>query len=408
MRTKYLFIPENLDLKTLLPKKRLKHIDKYHYFLHKIYEERVLNKMNDSRNGYVSLSAKAMQQALNTRQYTEVKQYLLQSNIIESDDIYSNGGEYQQYERKCYWFRLGTQYRDVQARQVMILDIEFEKKLTRIKNESISKVIEKTPHLQYMHFNLNDVRIDSESAFYKIGEMLNSNADYTLEQFQFDNHTIHKILNRDFFFKRDDNVNRVHHNVSNISKRIRSFLYIETGEALKNLDIRNSQPLLFSIVLKQYFQKELPSDVAEYISLCESGMFYEKMMQLLNIENTEANRKKFKKNFFGRIFYCEYNEHYQYKEAKLFEKHFPNCWSVICKEKEKNYKNLSTKMQQIESSIIIDGVIKHLASLRSDLFALSIHDSIVTTESNTAYVKQLMLAEFAKYEVYPTVNIEDL
>jgi hypothetical protein len=409
---KYLFVPTNLNLRVLLPQARQKHIDKYHYFIHKIYEERILNKLNDNRNGYVSIYSKAMEQVINTRQYSKVLRFLIENHIIETDDLYSNGGEYEQYEKKCKWYRLTDRYASSTARQMMIDDTAFEKKITYIQQQQINNIMKNNPLAQYINFNLNELRIDSEGAFVMIGDMLSSDNDFTIEQYNIYNHVIHKILNKDFFLTIDDN-GRIHNNLTNLPRILRKYLYIDPRKELVNLDIRNSQPLIMAVLIREaYKNKELPMDCQNYIYLCEQGIFYDKMMDLLDIPNCpihrENIRKDFKQDCFGRIFYCRTNENYTYKESKAFKKEFPNVYDVIVAEKKGNYKKIANKMQQYEAQIMIKGVMGHLQSLHSDFFALCIHDSILTTKSNSDYVKQLILDNFGKYEIYPTINSEFL
>ncbi|WP_299823618.1 hypothetical protein [uncultured Pontibacter sp.] len=409
--TKYLFVPSNLELKGMLPTIRHKHIDKYHYVVHKLSEERILNRLNDTRNGYVSLSSAVMRDVLTVQQYMPIMSFLLDNGIIERDGIYSNGGTYHSFAAKCYWYRLTPTYRQVEARQMMIIDTNFERKLVRKSREAVEKAVKETPHLQFINFNLNDLQIDSVGALTMIREMLNNDLDYTVEMYNNDTLVIHKIQNREFYMVRDTSGNRVHNNLTSLPKRLRRFLYINSGETLVNLDIRNSQPLLLSIVLREYYPCTLPPDVAKYINLCENGQFYEHMMDLMDIPACPMHRDKIRKSFkedcFAHIFYCKNNPKYTYKEAKIFKRAFPHCYQVIIQEKKVNYKNLSIKMQQAESNIIIDRVVRHLADLRN-IFALPIHDSLVVTESNADYVKQIMLKEFANYGVNPTINIEQL
>ena len=65
-------------------------------------------------------------------------------------------------------------------------------------------------------------------------------------------------------------------------------------------------------------------------------------------------------------------------------------------------------MQQAESEIIIDNVIKEIARKYhfQDYFALTRHDSIYTTEDKADDVKRRMLNAFAKYSITPTIVLE--
>lgn len=417
---KRLFIPVHLNVKELLSKNNKKHIDKYHYFLHKLYEERILNKTLKNKDRWVPLSTRVMESIVSARQYQKIKSFFINHGIVECDERYSAGDEYHVHEKKCKWYRFTEDYKQVKVTEYMIEDEVFEKKLQRFKVAKATKIDTKVK--QFLHFNLQEILINQLAANLEINNKLfHETDDYDLEKANFDTIAVCKIASKDFFFHQDPTSNRIHTNITNLSSWIRKHLYIETGEELVNLDIRNSQPLLLSILLKREYPI-MPPDALKYIGLCESGMFYEYMMDELKVP-LNTNRKDFKQKMFAKIFYCKLNEYYMYNESKVFAQLFPSCFAVIKKYKKGNYKNLAIAMQKAESSILLDGVIGKLSSMFSldgvigklssmfspeDLFCITIHDSIITTESQSEIVRQLMLDEFLKHGLKPTINIEKI
>lgn len=66
------------------------------------------------------------------------------------------------------------------------------------------------------------------------------------------------INTKTFFFKVDAIAGRVHTNITNLSRDLRCFLNYE-GKQLINIDISNSQPFLFNILIQEFFKTNQPN-----------------------------------------------------------------------------------------------------------------------------------------------------
>ncbi|MBK8552799.1 MAG: hypothetical protein IPL53_17750 [Ignavibacteria bacterium] len=85
----------------------------------------------------------------------------------------------------------------------------------------------------------------------------------------------------------------------------------------------------------------------------------------------KEDRQKFKKDFFGKIFFCNSRDHYTYKEAKLFKKLFPNVYRIVGHYKKEDYTQLAISLQRAEADLMINKVCKRIAEERPKyLFAL--------------------------------------
>src|SRR4051794_642150 len=97
---------------------------------------------------------------------------------------------------------------------------------------------------------------------------------------------------------------------------------------------RNSQPLFFSILLRQrYGDRRMPSDVERYVDRCQAGQFYDHLMNEWGIQTKD--RGEFKQKFFGRVFFCE--NWPEVETAKRFGEQYPNVYALIREMKAKDY-----------------------------------------------------------------------
>src|SRR5262249_39217503 len=96
---------------------------------------------------------------------------------------------------------------------------------------------------------------------------------------------------------------RVHTNLTNLNSGLRGFLSYR-GTPLVNLDIRNSQPLVFAILLRKHHgpAAALPADARRYVELVQDGRFYDHLMDEAGIP--AGRRSAFKRQFFGHVFFC--------------------------------------------------------------------------------------------------------
>ncbi|OON69929.1 hypothetical protein [Hymenobacter sp. CRA2] len=109
---------------------------------------------------------------------------------------------------------------------------------------------------------------------------------------------------------------------SNLPRELRPFLRIN-GQPLVELDIKNSQPLLFSYLLRQeYANQELPADLTKFIQQVEAGSFYKVVAELLQAAEVDIpdDADYFKISFFARIFFS--TESVNYKWRQVFAQHY--------------------------------------------------------------------------------------
>jgi hypothetical protein len=252
-------------------------------------------------------------------------------------------------------------------------------------------------------------------------------------------YAVNKFANQEFYYSVDDNVGRFHSNLTNIKRELRNYITYE-GQKIVNIDIRNAQPLLSTLLLnKSFYEKKsellnfysftsflqllLPQNSSssfytsnhsskatiimlveslkklidigfdEYINHANSGEFYKRLAD--KVYPTLPFDKQAMKEMVFMIFFSKnrYIGQVGAKPKRDFREHFPNVYEVFKQIKVNNNSALSHLLQRIESSIMIGAVASRIAKERPDLPFFTIHDSIATTIGNEAYVTNIVTEE---------------
>lgn len=394
----HLYTLPSIDIQALLPKKERKHADKYLYILHLIYVARKVDKRNTSLE-HIPLSAKILEEVLSSRKYRHYLNFWIDLGVIECDDHYIPG-------EKSKGYRFTKEYRYEKMIRVAIQDPKFKAKLTRRKELYLQNIDLSDPKLSFLYHNLKEVRVGYLPALSYIHQHFKE-AKGKEDKFNEYSIILHEFAQEHYFFNRDKKGRRVHNNFVNFPRLLRHFLHLETGEQLVNLDVRNSQPLMLCVLLKEHYQgKNLPLDVQAYILQCQEGRFYEAFSEAAGIPI--ADRKQFKQKLFAEVFFGRNESSDKSQAFQALKTTYPNVAAYIADVKKQDYKSLAVALQRVESKIIIDGVIGGLAAdyHPEDFFALTIHDSITTTLSNKQEVMMRMEKAFAKEGIKATINAE--
>jgi hypothetical protein len=238
---------------------------------------------------------------------------------------------------------------------------------------------------------------------------------YSWYQFNSDLDWLDMFLTREHYYEIDTFGGRLHTPFSCMSSHLRRYLTLY-GEPIVGVDIANSQPLLLGLSIINDLEKQRKNwrescDVSRYITLCLQGNIYEFLMEELGIDKSDqVLRNKFKKDFFGRVFFNENpkkDEPY-FKQAQVFAECFAHVWKIVKQKKSRNYKDLAQGLQRTESDLILNNVCKKLAQHKLYMKAITLHDAIYTTQANVHVVKKILEQQFqTMYEVIPKITIED-
>ncbi len=419
------YVPSNFDFENLFPDCR-KQRDKYFYFLHKIFEERIFDKRYN-KDSFINLHSHTLRNIIGRKFFYVIRNNLLSKNIIEIDHSYL----VTEYSKS---YRLKDEYRYIKQRKVKIEDKNILQRIHKHKSKLVNDIPEGSEY-KFLSDNLSKISINHTEAIKYINRKYSGDPDiYNAYRV-----SIEYIYEKTFFFKVDTIAGRIHTNITNLSRDLRRFLNYE-GNPLINIDISNSQPFLFNILIQNYVKEKTlknqilfnsnlyfnfsnPSissthtninnlpyvvtfpDLMMYESLTSEGKFYEFLMKKAGIKS--ENRQEFKKSFFGKTFFCNTQDHYTYKEAKLFRKLFPTVYSIITHYKKEDYRKLAINLQRAEADLMINKVCKRISIERPEIFITTIHDSILTTEENKSYICKVILNEFERnFNLKPSLKIE--
>lgn len=438
----YWRIPSSIDLESLLKKhppkfKRPYKIDYFYYFIELLCDMMEYNDL-DGNGGYVNLSSKLMQSFVHD--YNLYLNYLLEHRIIRTDNIYINGA-------KSYGYVLNKLDYDAEIKQILVHDSVVRKKRAK-KHRALEQETKATcANHTYLTKWFNDkLQIDAQGAYAKIEELFpeptgairgvrKGKASRTTKKYSA-KLAVQKLATGNFYYKIDENVGRFHSNLTNIKKELRHYITYD-GKPLVNIDIKNSQPLLSTILLDPSFyalqkkpryiniynisssfnlltnkHKHTYTDtiimlvkvlqsidikkVKIYTTIAKSGDFYQQLSKVMYPRRIfdKAQMKKLTYTVFFSNNRSIQGMHYIGK--RNFRRIFPDVYKVFSTIKRKNHRALSHILQRIESEIMIQRVSQRISKEQPTLPIFTIHDSIVTTDGNQDYVSNVIKEEAYK------------
>jgi hypothetical protein len=239
-----------------------------------------------------------------------------------------------------------------------------------------------------------------------------------------------QIINKVPSYSIDETEGRFHSPITSMKRELRQFLRID-GKPLKNIDIKNSQPYLSTIILtypskvawltkNPAFQMLLQSlkvsqneDVKKYIYMVASGHFYEYLMQEFSIEGLKLTRKETKLQVL-RILFARNRmpkDEINRKARQIFIARFPTVHRIFSKVRGRaeNSNRFSILLARIESYLMLNVILKRINKELPNIIAMTIHDSIMTgiLTDEVEAVREIMndvLTEFIGFQ--PKIEIE--
>lgn len=246
-----------------------------------------------------------------------------------------------------------------------------------------------------------------------------------------------RIMNGDITYMRDSTSGRFHSNVTNCPKGFRPYLRVN-GEPLINIDIKNSQPYLSTIILTnpgkasgftentafamllQTLKVAHNEDVKKYIQLVISGTFYEYLMSEFAAAGLHLDRSETKRQVL-RILFARNRmpkDETNRKAREVFRSCFPTVHRIFSKvrghdkgDRFTNFKRFAILLQRMEAYLMLDVIVKRIYRELPGVVAITIHDSIMTgvLTNNVEAVKNIITEELTNFVGFrPNVSIEGL
>jgi hypothetical protein len=206
-------------------------------------------------------------------------------------------------------------------------------------------------------------------------------------------------LNKTLRFSRNATNNRLDTNLTNMASELRQF--IVGYENMAYLDLSNSQPVLFNIILKELHSKassKLKAEIKRYEDITISGQWYEWLEGIYGLTRDEC------KEIWMQIAYSQ-NRHYP-KQKKKFAFEFPQISKIIKSFKKTNHAKFSIQLQKIESKIFIDEICKLLVA--EGIVPYTMHDGLLIPKIQKQRTFEIMANVLKKYlGAVPVIKDED-
>lgn len=390
----------------------------------------------DDNKGYINLNAQKLQKA--NHNYKKYLDHLVKNQFLRTDMKYIVG-------KKSFGYLI-NEYKTYKAspKRIEIKDYTIrKKKIAEIKEQEkeLKQSAKSHPYLTKW-FN-EKLQIDIQGAELKVEELFpeqtgpikgtrKGKASRWTKRYKAIQ-SINKFANQEFYYGADDNVGRFHSNFTNLKRELRHYITYE-GQKLVNVDIKNSQPLLSTLLLNKKFWtkneggllsihyfpsllnnlskfnldyyyiimlvkalKKIDNQlISEYIDYVNSGEFYKKIS--LKLYPTRTFEKQAIKDMFYKLFFSKNRviQGHKNKPKRDFRAHFPKVYEIFSMIKRKDHKTLAQLLQRIESIVMIQKVAKRISEEKPDLPIFTIHDSLATTVGNQDYVSLIIKEETAR------------
>ena len=245
-----------------------KHV-KYQLFLHNIVYQQSYKKLKSEN--YIPIQRNIMCKELGNdpSTYYHVRNLLLDNNIVEVyKKINKNGKLTETYAvgHKSKQYRIKEEFSDCITSKTITHN--FFKKQNNKKYKKLLKELETNEHAKRMYFQFKKLKINETLALHHLKDKkrkLNLE-DFSLLQREHQKYYIKQFnKTRERFFHWDNISERHYTNLTNMNKEYRQYLYFEDKNIkLVNLDIKNSQPVLFNLLIDKYIKDIKFNNKIEY------------------------------------------------------------------------------------------------------------------------------------------------
>lgn len=378
------------------------------------------------------------------RNYKEIINLLLDIDIIETDNKYLTSSTANKISKETNFkvnpqsknYGLTANAKQMQIAKVGVLTKRIEKKILITKAKELDHYLKDDVHFKIIN-NLKDLTfiINNLDEALELIDLKNQIVtDHATDCFN----ALHKLnditsieqlkTSLDFFYSANNKGARVFHYYSNIPKLFRENLRHSDGTRLVELDLKNSQPLILTLLFfkavtstindiptakntkannnvvnwfdanRNTLIKSIAPTQTEFLMLtAELNLLFDEMVNrtfystILDEMQVQISEKQVKKNVLKSL--------YSYPNEKLTETDsiiknlYPYFFEFIrLIKKLRSNKELSHLAQLYESNVFIDKV---FTQLDSNIFAIPVHDSLLVKESDLHLVKRIIIEAIA-------------
>ena len=183
----------------------------------------------------------------------------------------------------------------------------------------------------------------------------------------------------------------MHTNFTILKSFIRKNCLLIGGDETSEIDIKNSQPLFLCKLIQLNGLHIVDNSEFELFKwLTYNGKFYQYMIDNSDISDKETIKKSIYKVFFGK--------NYKNKSDEMFKKLFPTIHNFIrfYKKENKDYRILAHDLQNLESNLIFNKIVKEIMYIYPEIKLVTIHDSIICARKYKEIVDRIFYQNLEK------------
>jgi hypothetical protein len=369
--------------------------------------------------GYVRLMAKHLRSIMHKHKYNGVVDALLDGGAVERV-AYRNG-------HYPFGYRLADRFLYDKHVRIAAQDPRLIHRLRLFHKQA---EIERRARMKPVHFALEQLQhrleIDGDLAREIIAALPPSSNPWDIQGV-----LVRDIENQDFHLNVGQ-YGRVTNNISSMKREVRSALR-HGKELLKHVDIKCCQPALIGLIMqKEEKQQEHrqdqtkdqsiydaplhPPDRGGFVNYCEmaqSGELYDFLLSRLESgEDSGLTRDQLKKRFLTDVVAKRKansnGAEYPSSVEDAVRSDFPSVYRFIRKFNGDGWEheNLIRRLQQEESKLVIETVAADLVTRHPELFFLTLHDAIFTTERYIPLVVNAFEAAFDRTGYPMSLKVE--
>lgn len=376
-------------------------LDKVNWLVSYILD--INQKNNNDITNYVNISSQKLKYNLGNK-YLDVINTLEKEGLIVTNNKYSVNRYTKSYglTKKLY-----------KGRQIISVEVKsnrFAKKLEKhiknqqkdvLKNPLYKRVLTNTLKIHFINEFVHYIPLPNIIEQYEVNGRLVTN--YEDNRFQLDRYTefgkILKSIDKEtdaeqlfkmnlFFSPSRSEYGRLYHFICSVPSRIRELMRTKENELIYEVDMSSAQLtiLILEWIKSGKHNKAKPKEVDHLTQLLLNGNIY----NYIQTESSHFRDMSYKdlKTSILKIINARENPGIGNKELMRL---FPGFMSWIKRLKEKEgHQYVSHIHQKAESDIFIDVFEK----LPNDMFALPIHDCIISNKENTETIKNRLIERF--------------
>ncbi|NLR58154.1 hypothetical protein HGH93_08600 [Chitinophaga polysaccharea] len=435
------FLPRNLEIEVLIterpPEFRPFNQDHLRFILHQISNIYARNndRYSDAR---VPLNSSILVRYISN--YQDYLRYLIDCGIIETNGYYKPNEK-----SRCYGF--SKHYRNVELKGEVITNRLLLAKLNSslYRGDEYHEATTKRGYLT-KHFGSGKLIIDGVAATEWLDQSFQPDQDVYKKGIT----AINNFKEQNWHFSLSEKGGRLYSDLTGIKKELRNFLSYE-GKPLVEKDISCSQPFMLLGLLKpdfwkhpnsstefrlrnisdevwskykcsnKYFNKIVShinmlvnsyeighgngfDDIQLYRDLVGDGSYYDYLTMMYQEECHErfADRERIKKTVMWIMNGNQYDLYIppggmKCNPIELFSMLFPSVHNFLVLLKEIGHEYVARLLQGVESFIVLNRIGRRINKERPNMPLFTIHDCIVTTIDNEAYLEAVMLEEIEKH-----------